>query len=152
VAPRSAWGRSLVVAVAEQDGPQVAVGAIVVHDGSLLMVQRGQDPGKGLWSLPGGRVEPGEYLSEALRREVKEETGIDIDVADLAGIFEVVGSPHYVILDYLAAVRGDAEVAPAQDASDARWVPLDDVPSLPCTPRFVETLRAWGVPVGGPVT
>jgi 8-oxo-dGTP diphosphatase len=129
----------------EKNGPQVAVGAIVVHDGSLLMVQRGHDPGKGLWSLPGGRVEAGEYLGDALCREVAEETGIDIEVGDLAGIFEVVGETHYVILDYLARVKGSPDLVPGQDAADARWVPLDDVPKLESTPRFVETLRAWGV-------
>ncbi|HYP24947.1 MAG TPA: NUDIX domain-containing protein, partial [Actinomycetota bacterium] len=58
--------------------PQIAVGAIVVRDGRLLMVQRANEPGAGLWSLPGGRVEHGEYLAAALRREVKEETGLDV--------------------------------------------------------------------------
>jgi 8-oxo-dGTP diphosphatase len=131
--------------MSQPSGPQIAVGAIIVHDGSLLMVQRGQDPGKGLWSLPGGRVERGEYLVDALRREVREETGLAIEVGDLVGILEVTGDPHYVILDYFAAVTGDSAPTPGQDAADARWVPLDDVPKLDCTPRFLETLRAWGV-------
>lgn len=125
--------------------PQIAVGAIVVKDERLLMVQRAHDPGAGLWSLPGGRVEHGEYLVAALRREVSEETGLDVEVRELVGILEVVGDPHYVILDYFAEVTGDDTPAAADDVSDARWVPLDEVASLPCTPRFHETMRGWGV-------
>lgn len=125
--------------------PQIAVGAIAVKDGRLLMVQRARDPGAGLWSLPGGRVEHGEYLADALRREVMEETGLQVDVQELVGILEVVGDPHYVILDYLTEVAGDDVPAAADDVSDARWVPLDEVAALPCTPRFAETLRGWGV-------
>ena len=125
--------------------PQIAVGAIAVKDGRLLMVRRAHDPGAGLWSLPGGRVEHGEYLSDALRREVAEETGLEVDVQELVGILEVVGDPHYVILDYFAEVTGDAAPVAADDVSDARWVPLDEVAGLPCTPRFHETLRGWGV-------
>lgn len=125
--------------------PQIAVGAIVVRDGALLMVQRANDPGAGLWSLPGGRVEHGEYLAAALRREVAEETGLEVEVRDLVGILEVVGDPHYVILDYFAEVTGEGAPVAADDVSDARWVPLDEVAGLPCTPRFFETLRGWGV-------
>ena len=109
------------------------------------MVRRAHDPGAGLWSLPGGRVEHGEYLADALRREIAEETGLDVRVHDLVGILEVVGDPHYVILDYFAEVAGDSEPVPAGDVSEVRWVPLGEAASLPCTPRFVETLRGWGV-------
>ncbi|HEX2295686.1 MAG TPA: NUDIX hydrolase [Actinomycetota bacterium] len=125
--------------------PQIAVGAIVVKDGCLLMVRRAHDPGAGLWSLPGGRVEHGEYLAAALRREVAEETGLDVEVRDLVGILEVVGDPHYVILDYFAEVTGEDDPVAADDVSEARWVPLGEVGALPCTPRFHETLRGWGV-------
>jgi ADP-ribose pyrophosphatase YjhB (NUDIX family) len=127
------------------DLPRIAVGAVVIHDDRLLMVKRGKEPAAGLWTLPGGGVEKGEYLADALRREVAEETGLDVVVGDLLGIFEVVGDPHFVILDYIAAPAGDHEPIAGDDAADARWVPLDEVGSLDCTPRFVETLTAWGV-------
>jgi 8-oxo-dGTP diphosphatase len=128
-----------------QHGPEVAVGAIVVADGAMLMVQRGQGMARGLWSVPGGRVEAGEYLSDALKREVREETAIEIEVGELAGIFEVIGERHYVILDYLATVGARADPVSGTDAADARWVRLEEIPSLECTPRFVETMQAWGV-------
>jgi 8-oxo-dGTP diphosphatase len=127
--------------------PEVVVGGVVVHDGKLLMVRRGNEPSRGLWSVPGGRVEKGEYLTDAVVREVKEETGVGVEVRDLLGILEVVGDPHYVILDYLAEVSGDATAVAATDAEEVRWVPLDEVSTLECTPRFCETLRGWGVQI-----
>ena len=129
------------------DAPQLAVGAVVVHDGALLMVRRDQEPAKGLWSVPGGRLEKGEYLSAGVAREVKEETGVEISVGSLLGILEVVGDPHYVILDYIATVAERTEPVAGTDVSEARWIPLDEVDALECTPRFVETMRAWGVEV-----
>jgi 8-oxo-dGTP diphosphatase len=121
------------------------VGAVVVKDGALLMVQRGQEPGRGLWSIPGGRVEHGEYLAAALAREVKEETALDVTVGDLLGIAEVVGDPHYVILDFEATLSGADEPTAAGDVAEVRWVALDEIETLDCTPRFVEFLRAWRV-------
>jgi len=128
-------------------GPQIAVGAVVLHEGALLMVRRNQEPAKGLWSVPGGRVESGEYLDLAVKREVSEETGLDVEVGDLLGILEVVGDPHYVILDFMASIASRQEPSAGDDVSEARWVPLDEVASLECTPRFCETMRGWGVDV-----
>lgn len=116
-----------------------------MKDGALLMIRRGTDPGRGLWSVPGGRVEQGEYLHDALEREVREETGLEITPRALIGILEVVGDPHYVILDFAADLAGPADPAASGDAAEVRWVPLTEVGGLECTPRFVETLSAWGV-------
>jgi ADP-ribose pyrophosphatase YjhB (NUDIX family) len=118
------------------------------------MVKRGKAPLAGLWSLPGGTLEWGETLAEAVKREVWEETRVDVVVEGLAGVFEAPSNrgegAHFVILDYFARPVTPPDRAPApvagQDAADARWVPLEDVSALACTPRLVETLRAWGVP------
>lgn len=125
--------------------PVIAVGAVVVRDGSLLMVKRGRAPARGLWTLPGGRVEHGEYLDAAVVREVREETGIDVRVGGLVGIFEVVGDDHFVILDYGATAPPDAQPRASDDAEEVMWVRLEEVAQLECTPRLVETLKAWGV-------
>lgn len=118
----------------------------MIHGDSLLMVQRANDPGRGLWSLPGGRVETGELLADALKREVLEETGLVVEVGELAGILEVPGDDlHYVILDYHATVAGDATPRAGTDASEVRWVPLKEVTHMECTPRFIETMQAWSV-------
>lgn len=125
--------------------PTLGVGAVVLRGGSLLMVQRDHDPGAGLWSIPGGKVEPGEYLVQAVKREVLEETGVRIEVGDLLGIHEVIGVAHYVVLDYTAEIIGDPTPRAMGDAADVRWVPLGDIDALDCTPRFEETLAGWGV-------
>jgi ADP-ribose pyrophosphatase YjhB (NUDIX family) len=111
------------------------------------MIQRGQDPGRGLWSVPGGHVENGEYMADALKREVTEETGLTIEVGELIGFLEIVGDPHFVIFDFYAEVTGDDPPRAAGDATDVRWVPLKQVEQLDCTPRFAETLRGWGIPL-----
>ena len=125
--------------------PTLAVGAIVVRDGRLLMVRRGREPGRGLWSLPGGRVEAGESLSEAVRREVKEETGLDVAVGELAGVYEVPAPDHLVVLDYFAVAPADQAPRAGTDADEAGWVPFERIRSLECTPRLIETLTGWGV-------
>ncbi|MGI8774008.1 MAG: NUDIX hydrolase [Actinomycetota bacterium] len=125
--------------------PHIAVGAVVVKDGALLMVRRARAPAQGLWSLPGGRLENNELLTDCVAREVAEETGLEVQVGDLLGIFEVPGDPHYVILDFVAVPSGDTEPVAGTDATEARWVPLEEVAHLPCTPRFVETMKAWKV-------
>lgn len=109
------------------------------------MVRRARDPYAGLWSVPGGTLEPGELLTDAVRREVLEETAVAIEVGDLLGILEWPGDPHYVILDYVATPEGDPTPTPSDDAAEARWIPLEEVARLECTPRFVETLQGWGV-------
>lgn len=117
-----------------------------MQNGALLMVRRAREPAKGLWSVPGGKVERGEYLGASLKREVKEETGLDVTIGDLIGFFEVISSDHhFVIMDFFATLDHDLEPIPGDDVDRVRWVPLDDVVTLECTPRFVETLTAWGV-------
>ena len=120
------------------DYPRVGVGGIVVHNGRVLLVRRGRPPLKDKWSIPGGLVEVGEKLTEAVVRELEEETGIVVDPTHILGVFErIQRGPksgrrvryHYVIVDYLCELRGpkprDAEfptLRPASDITEAEWV------------------------------
>jgi len=131
--------------------PQCAVGAIVMDKGRMLMVLRDHEPLKGYWTLPGGRVEPGESLREAVVREVREETGLDIDVDGLLGVVErIVRNDdgaieyHYVIMDFVATARG-TDVKAGDDAADVRWVPTGELTSLKLTDGLIEFLSDRGV-------
>lgn len=123
------------------------VGAIV-HDaeGRLLLVRRGRPPGQGLWSLPGGRVEPGESDAQAVVRELAEETGLRVEPGPLAGHVERPGPGKvtYDIHDYTATVTGGTLEA-GDDASEARWAAPDELRALPTTAGLLEALSAWGM-------
>ncbi len=104
------------------------MGALIFEDGKILLVERGKEPLKGYWSIPGGIVETGEKLEEGIRREVSEETGLDVEPYFMFEIFERIipdaaGKPeyHYVLIDYLCR-RLSGEAAPASDASRVEWV------------------------------
>ena len=123
------------------------VGAIVTDsDGRLLLVKRGHEPEAGRWSVPGGRVMPGESDPEAVVREVREETGLNVQPGRLIGEVERPGPGGVVfdIHDYAAAVSGGL-LAAGDDAADARWVDPGDIGRLPLTSGLAETLIAWGV-------
>jgi 8-oxo-dGTP diphosphatase len=125
----------------------LCVGAVVTDGhGRLLLIQRGHEPGKGLWSLPGGRVEPGETAAEALVREMEEETGLTVEPGRLIGTVERPGLAGDVfdIQDYAATVTGGT-LRPGDDAADARWVSPGEMAVLPVTEGLVETLTEWGV-------
>jgi ADP-ribose pyrophosphatase YjhB (NUDIX family) len=127
------------------------VGALVHDDlGRLLLVKRGHEPALGTWSIPGGRVEPGESDEEATVREAWEETGLEVRPERLVGVVERPGPDGevFVIRDYSCALGADVSAATARAASDAAdlcWCPLDEVHLLDCTPGLVDALREWGV-------
>ena len=126
------------------------VGAVVRDAaGRLLLVRRANEPGRGLWSVPGGRVEPGETAAEAVVREVAEETGLAVVVTGLAGVVERAAPDGgtYVIEDHtarLAPGTDPAALRAGDDALAAAWVPVEQLDAGPCVDGLVEALRAWG--------
>jgi 8-oxo-dGTP diphosphatase len=126
--------------------PLVAVGAIVVRDGRVLLVRRGQPPSEGLWAIPGGRVELGETLQEAAEREIKEETGLTIRARNPIYTFDFILRDeaghvrfHYVIVDLLADYVSGL-VQPGDDAREARWVTPGELEGLPVNRTTLEVL------------
>jgi 8-oxo-dGTP diphosphatase len=120
--------------------PELSVGGIAIVDGRILLIRRGHPPAEGSWSFPGGRVEAGEDVASALRREMAEETGLVVEPSVLLGWAELIGAAsHHVVLDFLVEVRsGDAR--PGDDAAEVRWATLGELRSLPLAPgieRFV---------------
>ncbi len=116
-------------------------------DGRLLVIRRGQAPSKGMWSIPGGRVEAGESVSDAARREVQEETGLEIAVRRVLGIVELPAADGvYEVTDVTATVVGDPDrLSAGDDASEARWVSRTELEALECSPGLVHTLTGWGI-------
>ncbi|NRQ40056.1 NUDIX hydrolase [Nonomuraea sp. NN258] len=123
------------------------VGAIIFDASDrLLLIHRGRPPGQGLWSIPGGRLEPGETDEAGVRREVLEETGLRVTVGPLAGTVDLPGpgGATYVIRDYLATVVGGSLTA-GDDAADARWYSRHELDLLPLSEGLLECLTDWGV-------
>jgi 8-oxo-dGTP diphosphatase len=123
------------------------VGAVATDEqGRLLMIQRGHDPGAGLWSIPGGRIEPGETDAQALVREMLEETNLQVKVGRLIGRVQRPGLAGSVIdiRDYAATVTGGTLRA-GDDAADARWVTAAELARLEVTEGLIEALTEWGV-------
>ena len=126
------------------------MGAVVRHDGRLLLVQRGAEPGRGQWSLPGGRVEFGETLADAVVREVAEEVGLDVECGGLLGWVERLSdSHHFVIADFTATLVGGSGLTPGSDADAARWVAPDELRDLDLVDGLAQFLTDHGV-IDGP--
>ena len=133
--------------------PVVLAACAVVTDelGRVLLVRRGRAPDRGSWSVPGGRVEPGETLEQAAARETLEETGLHVQIGrELWDLQVPTGDGRtYDIHDFAAVVVGGT-LEPGDDADDARWVSPDELDALPLTPDLAGYLQRAGVISGGP--
>ncbi|MGI8755096.1 MAG: NUDIX domain-containing protein [Acidimicrobiales bacterium] len=124
-------------------GPELCVSAVVVDDDQLLVVRRGRGLAQGSWAAPGGRVQAGETLAEAVVRELLEETAIEGVCGALLGCQELLGGTelHQVVLAYRVSLLEAAQPRPGDDATEARWVPLGEVSGLRLAPGFAEFLH-----------
>ena len=128
--------------VDESGEPVICAGALVRDaDGRLLLVRRGKPPAQGTWTLPGGRVEPGESPSEAAAREVREETGLDVEVGELLATLPVLG---YLVHDFAATVMG-GKLRAGDDADDADWFDIERLAAMDLSPGLLDALREMGV-------
>jgi 8-oxo-dGTP diphosphatase len=134
--------------VTSQDAPVVGVGGIAVVDGRILMVRRGHGAAAGTWSVPGGRVELGETLHEAVVREVAEETGIRVVIERFLGWAERIDlgaeattAHHYVLLDFeVTPLDAQEQPSAGDDAAEAAWIPLDELDDYRLAPGLREFL------------
>jgi ADP-ribose pyrophosphatase YjhB (NUDIX family) len=125
----------------ESGDPVICAGAVVRDAyGRLLLVRRGTPPAQGSWTLPGGRVEPGESPAAAAAREVREETGLDVDVGRLLATVPVLG---YLVHDFTATVVGGTLQA-GDDAADVRWFAVDELTRIELSPGLLQALADMG--------
>ena len=126
--------------------PELCVGAVAVDAEQILLIRRGRGPAQGLWSVPGGRVEAGETLAEAVVRELLEETGLEGVCENLLGWVERISDDyHFVILDFRVTIVTLGEPIAGSDAAEAAWVPLPQVTDLSLTEGLAEFLHDHGI-------
>ncbi len=132
------------------DRPLVGVGGVVIHRNRVLLVRRKREPLKGEWSIPGGLIELGEELGEGARRELREETGLEVEPLEVLAVFDRIQRDgkrvryHFVIVDYLCRLKG-GRLAPASDVAEARWVGRRDLARYRLTEKATEViLQAFG--------
>lgn len=127
------------------EGPRVGVGAVVIHEGRVLLIRRGKEPLRGRWCVPGGTVELGETLEQALVREVREETGLCVRPREVVTVFDRIGREggrvlyHYVIVDYLCDYESGALCA-ASDAEAAVFAAPEQLPEYRLHPKALEVI------------
>ncbi len=127
--------------------PIVGVGAVILRQGEVLIVRRANPPLQGQWSIPGGALDLGEKLRDGVAREVREETGLDVEVGPVLDVFDSIFPDedgrtqyHYVLIDYLCHLRSGT-LAAATDASEARWARPEELPGLGMKQVTIEVIR-----------
>lgn len=127
--------------------PVVGVGGVVIHEGRALLIKRGSEPLKDQWSIPGGTLELGESIQEGVRRELLEETGIEVRVGELIEVFDRIFRDaagniqyHFVIVDYLCEKVG-GEAHAASDVTDVAWVREEDLWNYKLTEAATRVIR-----------
>ena len=127
--------------------PQVAVGAVVFSENKILLVKRSNHPAKGMWAVPGGKIQAGETMQQALVREIKEETGLDIRVGEIVFVFDVIRhdeqkelSFHYVIIDFFCDLLG-GELKAGDDAREVRWISREDLKTIHVNEKTLTLLK-----------
>lgn len=130
--------------------PRVGVGAIVIHDGKILLVKRGVDPGKGLWAIPGGTLRLGETLQACAAREILEETGVTIAVGECIYVFDLIERDdagkikfHFVVVDF-AALYVAGKPKGADDAVEAGWFNPEEMNDLAVSQNTLKALYSIG--------
>lgn len=141
--------------------PIVGVGGVIIADGQVVLIKRRYEPLAGRWSLPGGSLEVGESLADGASRELREETGLDVEVGPIVEVFDRILRDedgrvryHFVLIDFLCRPIGGVLEA-ADDVSDARWVPLDGLVPYDLTEKaetviglgrhLLETANPWNL-------
>jgi ADP-ribose pyrophosphatase YjhB (NUDIX family) len=127
--------------------PIVGVGAVILRQGEVLIVRRANPPLQGQWSIPGGALDLGEKLRDGVAREVREETGLDVEVGPVLDVFDSIFPDengrtqyHYVLIDYLCHLRSGT-LAAATDASEVRWASPEELPGLGMKQVTIEVIR-----------
>ncbi len=126
--------------------PKVAAVTIISRNGRVLLVRRANQPGYGLWSVPGGYVDRGEVVEVAAAREVLEETGLEVEITGLVGVFSEAGKP--VIVAAFSGMESGGKLAPGSEALDVGFFDLDDLPAM-AFPGDSRILQSWANGAGG---
>lgn len=157
--PKKSWQHSAKAHLIDVDSnndrryparPVLGVGALILDQNQVLLVERGREPLAGYWSLPGGAVETGERLEDALIREVFEETGLHVSADSIATVFErIMPDPsgtceyHYVLIDFYCTILGGVP-RPGDDSAQVKWFPLDSLAGLRMTEGTREVIERTG--------
>ena len=133
----------------DTERPLVGVGVVVIDHGRMLLVERGKGLLIGAWAVPGGKVRYGERLTDAAVREIREETGLEVELGEVVWVGEALGDGdppdhHVVLVDFAGRVTG-GELIAGDDAAAAAFVPLEELRSLPLTPTMYDLLETLGI-------